>query len=295
MSARIIDPGLPLDTDYLDYYPLQDGQIPISSARTTKLSALSGDKGKIFQIGVDAEHYINNKKELRKTFPIDMFYKNNLRMNNGIKHVTDFLVKTFEAEGIPVPRNADGYVDYFDALVSQVPEDIAIITLLDDGDDLASVLHLFAPSDWSVEGAIAKSFGQIHQNVRKANGSLVIKNPEGMVRGLIGLPEPVQRVGSVSFRPSNLVCRHPALTPPDEWFWDDLQPVFIRFERQVVVPFPQINSFMLTVRSYYNNLLDPKRIKQAQMALDNPSPDVYHKVFFKDHKDNVREFFNKRV
>ena len=285
--------GLPLDTDYLDYYPLQDGVIPISSTKTTRLSQLQGEKGRFFQFGVDAQHYIDNRKTIRKTLPIYEFYQNYLNPD-AMKVINDFLVKTFKTEGINVPDNSDGYIDYFDALVSQVPEDIAIITL--DGDsDRASVLHLFAPSDWSVEEAIGKSFGQIHDRVRKSNQNLVIQNPGGMVRGLLKLPEPVQRVGSVSFRPSNIVSRHPKYIPQDEWYWDDLQRVFIRFERQVVVPFPEINSFMLIVRSYYNNLLDPKRIKQAQIALDNPSPDVYHKVFLKAHHQNIKDYLTKQA
>jgi len=294
MGVYFVDPGLPRDTDYLDYYPLQHGVVPVSSTRTTKLSSLSGDQGKFFQFGIDSEHYIKNKKSIRGSLPIEEFYKNNLK-SPGTEVITNWLVKTFQAEGIPVPPDANGYVDYFDALACQVPEDLAIITLLDSGDDIASVLHLFAPSDWSTEEALGKSFGMIHDNVRQASGKLVIANPGGMVKGLIKLPEPVQRVGSVSFRPNNLVCRHPRLTPPDVWYWDDNQPVFIRFERQVVVPFPEINSFMLIIRSYYNDLLDPKREKAAQIALDNPAPDVYHKVFFKEHRDNIREFFNKRV
>jgi hypothetical protein len=284
----------PLDTDYLDYYPLQDGVIPISSTKTVKLSSLTGDRARCFQVGPDSQCFLDNRKAIRKNLAIKEFYQNNLDAKK-IEVVVAWLLQTFLKEGIPLPASTLGYEDEFDALVSQVADDVAIITINEEtGKDEASVLHLFAPSDWSVEGAIGKSFGEIHEAVRKANGNLVIPMPEGMVRGLIKFPEPVQRVGSVSFRPLNQVSRHPKYIPEDDWHWREDQQVFVRFERQVVVPFPEINSFMLIIRSYYNNLLDQKRLPSAQMALDNPSPDVYHKVFFRAHKNNIKEFLKSK-
>lgn len=284
----------PLDTDYLDYYPLQDGVVPVSSTKTTKLSSLSGERARCFQIGEDTEGFLENRRAIRRHLNVKEFYQNSLSPEKT-QFICNWLLKAFLLEGVPLPASTLGYVDDLDALVSQVADDIAVITVNEDtGKDEATVLHLFAPSDWSADGAIGKSFGEIHEAVRKANGNLVIPMPEGMVKGLIKLPEPVQRVGSVSFRPNNLVSRHPKYIPEDIWHWEEDQNIFIRFERQVVVPMPEINSFMLIIRSYYNNLLDPKRLPSAQKALDNPSPDVYHKVFFRAHKEKVKEFLKSK-
>jgi hypothetical protein len=284
----------PLDTDYLDYYPLQDGVVPVSSTKTTKLSSLSGERARCFQIGEDTECFLENRRAIRQHLNVKEFYQNTLDIEKT-QFICDWLLKAFLLEGIPLPASTLGYVDDLDAIISQVADDIAVITVNEEtGKDEATVLHLFAPSDWSADGAIGKSFGEIHEAVRKANGNLVIPMPEGMVKGLIKLPEPVQRVGSVSFRPNNLVSRHPKYIPEDIWHWEEDQNIFIRFERQVVVPMPEINSFMLIIRSYYNNLLDPKRLPSAQKALDNPSPDVYHKVFFRAHKEKVKEFLKSK-
>lgn len=312
----------PLDSDYLDYCPLQDETVPVSSTRTTKLSALSGERAKFFQFGQDYDSFLQNKINTRK-LPTEDTYQNKLSKEQ-VAPIIRWLLKTLTEQN-PVlniwdrclenPLINDGkyaeellwsqelelispwhYSDLFDALACQVVEDFAVITLdPTTGKDEATLLHLCAPSDWSTEWAFGKSFGEIHEKVRRGNGNLVIPNPSGMVQGLIKLQEPVQRVGSVSFRPSNLVNRHLKYVPPDVWTWGPEQKAFVRFERQVVVPFPEINSFLLIIRSYYNNLLDPKRTPAAIRALDNLSPDVYHKVFLNKEAENLKSFLKTRV
>ena len=312
----------PLDSDYLDYYPLQNDTVPISSTKTTKLSALSGEMAKFFQYGIDFDSFLQNKINARK-LPIEDFYQNKLSKEQ-VAPIIRWLLKTLTEQNpilniwdrcLENPLINDGkyaeevlwdtnlelispwhYVDLFDAIASQVVEDFAVITFDPaTGKDEATLLHLFAPSDWSTDWAFEKSFGEIHEKVKRGNGNLVMQNPGAMVQGLIRFPEPVQRVGSISFRPSNLVNRHLKYVPPDVWTWGPEQNAFVRFERQVMVPFPEINSFLLIIRSYYNDLLNPKRTPAAIKALDNLSPDVYHKVFLGKEADNLKMFLKARV
>lgn len=327
----VFDPGSifratvdPLDSDYLDYFPLKNGIVPVSSVKTTKLSMLKGEQNKFFQFGPDAKCFLENKRRVREILPRSEFYMNDLVQRN-LKPIIHFLIDTFRSEHPDVfemkhdlygshlinkitggsvswardadlAPNATMYVDIFDALASQVVEDMAVITYdPQTGKDRASVLHLCAPSDWNVSWAFGKSFGEIHENVLKGNRKPVIVNPQGLVKGIIKSGEPVQRVGSVSFRPTNLVNRNLSYCPPDIWTWKDNQRAFMRFERQVVVPFPEINSFLLIIRSYYNDLLDPRRLPVALKALDNLSPDVYHKVFFNNEAENLKAFLQKNA
>jgi hypothetical protein len=274
----------PLDSDYLDYFPLQDGDIPISSTKTTRLSQLSGGRARYFQLGEDYKSFLINKIMVKNALPQGEWYKNKLT-DKQMKPILDFLAKEIPIDGLKTS------VDDFDTFASSVVEDFAVITRDPaTGKDEATLLHLCAPSDWNVDWAFEKSFDYIHKNVKRGNGNLVIQRPDKMVEGLIKLSEPVQRVGSVSFRPNNFVNRNLKYVSEDTWTWTDEQKAFIRFERQVVVPFPEINSFMLIVRSYYNNLLDSRRLPFALKALDNISPDVYHKVFLGKESNNLRNF-----
>lgn len=279
----------PLDSDYLDYFPLQDSEIPVSSTRTTKLSQLSGERALYFQLGDDSHSFLKNKTDVKKVLQKDEWYKNELS-DKQMKPILDFM-----AEEICVNAALGGTVDDFDSFASSVVEDFVVITRdPHTGTDKVTLLHLCAPSDWNIDWAFGQSFGYIHEKVRRGNGNLVIQKPEKMVEGLIRLSEPVQRVGSVSFRPNNFVNRNLKYVPQDVWTWGPEQQAFIRFERQMVIPFPEINSFMLTVRSYYDDLLNPKRLPFALRALDNISPDVYHKVFLNKETENLKQYLKDR-
>lgn len=281
----------PKDSDFLDYFPLSEGKVPVSSIRTSRLSLLQGGQEKYFQFGPDSRSFLNNKRKVRATLPINEIYKTSLT-----REQLEPVVKWMEATLLKEYRMTFGsyggeYWDEFDQVASGIVEDLAIITVdPETGKDYASCLHLSAPSDWNVNWAFGRSFAEIHQKVVRGNGKLVIQNPEGLVKGIIKSPEPVQRVGSVSFRPNNFVNRNLDYCPEDKWTWDENQEAFVRFERQVAVPFPEINSFLLIIRSYYNDLTDPRRLPATLKALDNLSPDVYHKVFLNNQADNLKKF-----
>lgn len=57
------------------------------------------------------------------------------------------------------------YEDAFDALCSQVQEDVAIQQRREDGTDYLTQIHLCSPSHWAAEEKIGTSFMQIHAPV----------------------------------------------------------------------------------------------------------------------------------
>lgn len=184
--------------------------------------------------------------------------------------------------------------DLFAALAMQVPEDLVVLALRPDGTDRVTHAHLTSASEWSAPWAVGRSFAEIHAGVRKGNGELVIKSPAGMVRGLVSMPGPVQRVGALTFRPDLLLNRHPDRIAPDRWHWGPGQRAYLRFERQTVTPFRELGAFLFTVRTYYCDLLDPRRRGPAIAALEDPPADAYPRRFLAEHGRRLLEFLRFR-
>jgi hypothetical protein len=308
------------DTDYLNYYPLSQGEVPVSSTKTTKFVHLEGDKGKHFQFGnsVDSLLHLSNKIDCREE-RISKYYQKTLSDEKikllargllGILRQQNGDIFEFSDNGLKNPYTEEElifdssmnlvkskyeYLDAFDALACQVPEDIVLMTVdPSTKEDKVTLAHLMSPAEWSAEWAINKSFAQIHENVKKANGNLVISNPSMMVQGLVKLPEPMQRVGAVSWRSYRAINLHSENAKPEIWDWNNPdQKVFLRFERQTVTAWPEINSFMLTVRGYYNDLRTFDRIQAAIAALESPKPDINRKAFIAEHGQSMLSFLKR--
>lgn len=307
------------EIDFLDYYPLKGGSIPVSSGRMDKFSGLPKEQQTIFQFD-DAFHlFWYNKKncrekgleefyqkvgdvnlspiirficaKLNQEWPALFSYQEDLGKKQALLRcfsTDDCLV--FDMENEWRLLNSSKYVDALDALAMQVPEDIIIFTLPKDGTDHVSVAHLMAPSDWSAKWVIGKSFAQIHENVLKGNGKPIFKEPEKIVKGILMTPTTFQRVGAISFRSQPVLDRRPENGVQDFWDFGPDQRVLLRFERQTITSFPEINSFLFTVRTYYNNLRDPKRIDAAIKALGAMNEDVYPRKFLKQYGEDLLHF-----
>ena len=312
------------DTDVLDYFPLQKGKFPPSSAIMTKMSAVPPEHKDIFQIDKYYSWFMDNKDNSRLQ-DLSRYYQTRPGVDRSpiIRHMIERLCAEnphmfkwdeelrqlwcsyrFEflkfddslnlVESGDLFGNKAKYVDALDALAMQVPEDIIVCTMGDDGKDFVSSAHLMAPAGWSPMWAIGKSFAEIHEDVRKSDGKPVIKNPSAMVNGIIRMGTPIQRVGAISFRSDRVLNLHPDHFVKNKWTWDDEQEVYLRFERQTVTPFPEINSFLFTVKGYWNNLLHPKRIGLAIEALENIHKNVYHRDFLKKEGDNLLAFLKRK-
>lgn len=310
------------DIDFLDYYPLKGGTIPVSSGRMDRLSSLPKEHQTIFQFD-DAFHlFWYNKKSCREKNLEDFYQKTgNIDLSPIIRFICaklsqewpalftyqedqnkkqaslrcfstdDFLV--FDMDNNWKLLNPNKYVDAFDALAMQVPEDIVVYTLPKEGTDFVSVAHLMAPLDWSAKWAIGKSFAQIHEHVLKGSGKPVLKEPDKIVKGILMSPTTFQRVGAVSFRSQLVLDRRPENGVQDVWNFGPEQRALLRFERQTITSFPEIGSFLFTVRAYHDNLCSPKRIDAAIAALKNISEDVYAKKFVKEHSADLLRFLIK--
>lgn len=178
-----------------------------------------------------------------------------------------------------------GYVDAFDALAMQVPEDIVIQRYDQEKGDWASVISLFHPNGWSAEFAIGKSFAEIHEGVVDSKGKHIV--PPNMVKRLVKTATSFERVGAISFRDNTNLHRHPDETWPQ--FAIGETPLFVRFERQTITGFPDEGLFLFTIKTYFLDVddKDPERRAKIITAFQNASPEIYSREFVAKKKDEV--------
>lgn len=150
------------------------------------------------------------------------------------------------------------YINTFDALCSQLQEDIALLSLEKSGGitkNYLSAVHLCAAGHWSPEDKIGKDFFAIHApvpHVEKINERaqqfaemMVTKGP--FVRFVWGFA-------------TDLRLNHHPVAPegidPKQWhgrsFLDPTQDkLYVRVERQVTWGLPEINSGLFSIRVSY--------------------------------------------
>ena len=309
------------DIDELNMYPLQQGKVLPSSAAMKKLKHLPEERQKIFLIDKHYEVFRDNKVKCRLE-RLGKYYQVNPRLD--MKKVLNFLFGTlldeypeyfrfYTYDGWVRLRNVltddwvvfdeelkvqlhgwgdprlTGYelVDLFDWFAMQVPCDMVVFS------DKADALHLMSPSGWSAEGTLWQTFSMIHKDVKKANGQHVIRSAEKMVDSLRSMNGAVERVGAISFRSTWELNRHPENRPEDSWTWGDDQQVYLRFERQTVMPLGDY--FLFTIRSYYNDLTRPDRIEAAIRAVADVHKNAYPREFLAEHGPALYDFLKRRL
>ena len=148
------------------------------------------------------------------------------------------------------------YLSLFDALCSQVQEDIAICQLDGDRDWLAAI-HLSAPNHWAPAEKIGKPFSAVHAIVpgmEKLNQQYFKMLTTAVQKG------PFFRFAWGIATDTRL--NHHPIPPPgiDPLFWEgrrvesDTSQIYLRVERQTTVGIPACNAFLFTIRTYFYDI-----------------------------------------
>jgi hypothetical protein len=242
----------------------------------------------IFQLDYQYHTYLNNKFECRKEaigkyylekdlYPGTLIEVNKLLAGQLVKeYPADFVLTeqkghfifhnkitggTLEWKNDWIAVEHRSYISLFDALSSQVQEDIAICQVENDRDWLAAI-HLSAPNHWSPAEKIGKPFAAIHSALT------------GMEKGLF-----TRFAWGLST--DNRLNHHP-IPPPgvDLTDWqgrstdDNNCKIYLRVERQVTVHIPACNAFMVTIRTYFYDIdeLQADEKKALLLAVEGMSP-----------------------
>jgi len=156
------------------------------------------------------------------------------------------------------------------------------IVIFDTKLDRVSQIDLDMPNGWSAEGAIGKTFDSFHEKVLTSGKEKVIPTGGKISRWMAEQDNILERVGAVSFHPNQFYVRHP--DDYDSWpkFTDPDPGIWIRFERQLIIPLGW--GFAFLIRS---NLVDCRKYPELfEKVFTNPANDhAYPREFLKGNRE----------
>ncbi len=178
--------------------------------------------------------------------------------------------ESFQLQGVEFHRKQvePDYMSALDALASQVPEDLAVVSASSEENHWISAIHLCAPNYWAAEDKIGKSFAAAHTPV--VGMEPTNRAQDHMVDAMIHKGPYVRFTwGLVT---DNRLNHHPVVPPnTDAALWTGRQfnpeqpELYLRVERQVSWGFPEIGAALFTIRTY---LTDCNTIKTDSAKRD---------------------------
>lgn len=304
----------------MKYLPFLDGKYSTAPALNAMAKAADARDQFVFHIDEDYEDYINNKLSCRKE-NIDKYYVEADFYNDTLVNVNRQFVKqliqeyptdfTFTAaDGIfSLENNKTGnrfqwnndwatmqhdvYTSLFDALCSQVQEDIAVCQV--DGDkDWLSAIHLSSANHWAPSEKIGRPFSSVH----------------GIVPGMEKLNQQYFKmlVTAVQKGPffrfawgisTDTRLNHHPIPPPgiDPVFWQgrrvesDTSKIYLRVERQTITGIPHCNAFFFTIRTFFYDIdeLTAGEKKALFLAVEGMTPQSLEYKGLTDKVEILRE------
>ena len=160
------------------------------------------------------------------------------------------------------------YACAFDALASQVQEDLAVVTAPRDKPHQLSAIHLCFPNAWAAEDKIGRTFAAIHEPV--AGMEQINRQGEALVDTMLNATDGLVRFAwGVTW--DDELNHHPQ--PPMSGTrrvarFDRSNPrAFLRVERQTIWGFPDVSAALFTIRTYLYDCADVRRDPARRDAL----------------------------
>jgi hypothetical protein len=251
----------------------------------------------VFQIDSEIFHYLDNKAQCRcenihkyclthDVKPAISEMVNRFLAERMVHEYPEYFKLAPEADGFKFSSSLTGdevklssqfsligpskYIHAFDALSSQVPEDIAIISLSDDSkSNMLNAIHLCAAGHWSPASKIGKDFFAIHAPVAEIQK---INNRAQHFAEIMVHKGPFVRF-AWGFSTDTRLNHHPeAPTGVDPSLWHgrsfkspSTDRLYIRVERQVIWGFPQVNAALFTIRVSF---IEGEEIRKSPILKD---------------------------
>lgn len=220
------------------YSPWTKGRYEVGPAlRPLGTDFGNGEEDKqVFQMRDDAERLLANKQACLEERPDKYFARHNLSPEVEFA-ATEFI----QGQGLAFST--------LDEIALHVPEDFAIVTT-DGTQDWLAYGSLCAPSHWALEEKIGRSFATVHDPI--PGFEKVTAVAPKMIDAMVNKGPWVRFVWSLESddRPNH----HPEAPPgwdQAEWWGRQFQlrqRFWVRVERQCIVPLPQVQSALFTIR-----------------------------------------------
>lgn len=173
-----------------------------------------------------------------------------------------------------LPAGWPKFVDDVDLLtvMMHVPCDLVVCRRQADGKHRLDLVHLFFPNGWGAEEAVGREFNYFHDEVRlPSNKKRVVPSTPKFVDHLIDSGRTYERVGAFSIKTASDFNKHPS--KPYKTVFENNEPMFVRFERQVIVGVPEAGLFLFFI---HTNIVDFRaRPRVIYNAVDRAHPDCY--------------------
>lgn len=261
------------------YLPFLDGKYSTAPA-LFPLSKAEGPDRLIFQIDDEYDRHRRNMQACRKEDICKYFQQKDLHTRTAIN--VNMLIATQLTKEYPsiftlsetngnfqlhnqltgesiawqddwITTENDGYQSLFDALSSQIQEDLAICQLEGQRDWLAAI-HLSAPNHWSPADKIGRPFSEVHgivPGMEKLNEQYFKMLTSCVQKG------PFYRF-AWGIATDKRLNHHPIPSPgsdPSTWHGRSLDDedtrIYCRVERQTIIGIPASNAFLFTIRTYF--------------------------------------------
>ena len=306
--------------DPLEYFPIKQGMPKSSSAFSVLPKYENEEKNKIFQIDYNFSTFRNEKENRRSE--IREYYQ--ATKNAAFEEVIPFIIDTLSKEYpqyFTYIKEPDGssllckltkevlifdknfrliklpeqnYLDAFDALAMQVPEDLAIMSVDVEGNARLEAAHLCTPNDWAAN-FINKNFEEIHESL--PNFKKIIPNSQRLLRALMKTSKTIERVGAINFKTTPILNRS-SIIPKEIRFppLDDKSPkLFMRWERQTLTTFPKSGVLLFSIKTYVENCLSDDLEKRPAFirVFEEKKSGVHSEKFINDNREQVLRWLKK--
>lgn len=167
--------------------------------------------------------------------------------------------------------SVDMPIRLFDTLALHVQEDFAITArnpAIAPPNDYLEFAHICFPSHWDPRKKIGKHFGAIHQPV--ANNAQLLKAHLTLINSMIERGPFTRFVWGIAF--SSDLDRHPEYIkecnePPCSSQNEMIERAYLRVERQVTYPCPDLNRSFFTIRVFLKPLREVARNQEHRQLL----------------------------
>ena len=200
--------------------------------------------------------------------------------------------------GKPNPPYSSG----FDALASQIQEDVAITELDVNGEDALTGLHVCFPNHWNPQDKIGHSFIEVHAPVP---GFDKISRQSKSLMSTLARRGPFVRFAWGLATDRRLNHHHPI--PPlhgkdiDAWTGRRFNPQYpelhLRVERQVLMGLAGAKAFLFTIRTYFEDvkLLSRERLNQLAAAVESMPWEVLVYKGIADQQQEILAWLYHRI
>lgn len=223
------------------YFPVIDGPLEMRAGlfRLGTDCGNGNDDGRFFLVDAETPHYLEEKSRVLGRSPERMAFTSTDRAALVNAHVLSWMSANVRIER----ASADDLEATCRDLTTSIAEDFVVLARGDDGPARVTLVSVCFPSGWRPEAILGLDFLGVHRAV-PAFGA-VAKASEELVTAMLTKGPYVRFVWTVC--PDAELDHHPDRPRAR---WSDTDDGFLRVERQVTVPFPDLRASLFLVRTF---------------------------------------------